>query len=70
MTDKQKNVIYQEYLEKGMEICRRYLEVEKAIYEKNKVNGRTIRDASVREVRVLEKKETGRAEATGRNLSC
>lgn len=57
MTEEQKNEIYQEYLEKGREICRRYREIEEAVYEKNEVNGRVIRDASVREVRELDKKK-------------
>lgn len=57
MTEEQKNEIYQEYLEKGREICRRYQEIEETIYKKNEVNGRVIRDASDREMRELDKKK-------------
>ena len=57
MTDKQKEEIYQEYLEKGRAICRKYQEAAEAVREKNKVNGHTIRDASVREEQVLRKKK-------------
>ena len=55
MTDKQREEIYQEYLEKGRAICLKYQEAAEAIREKNKVNGHIIRDASVREENALQK---------------
>lgn len=57
MNEEKKNELYQEYLEKGRAICRKYQEAAEAVRKKNKVNGHTIRDASVHEEQVLRKKE-------------
>ena len=57
MNEKKKNELYQEYLEKGRAICRKYQEAAEVVREKNKVNGHIIRDASVREENALRKKK-------------
>ena len=57
MDEKKKNELYQEYLKKGRAICLKYQEAAEVVYKKNKVNGHTIRDASVPEENVIRKKE-------------
>ena len=57
MTDKQREEVYREYLEKGRTICQKYEEAISVVHKENEKNGVTIRDASAYEEGILEKKK-------------